>query len=185
MIWRLLIARTRCHSTCLSGPTSSFRVKRQSQPNPLGLSSMPSVGYPKNGNSQTHFPYLACFQDLSLGKRPFFSKRIVQRPENRCLSCDRHSVSCWPTRHVVTRWRGRSENIPTVQAGISREMSRLHDKSHPQISQITQITHGTSLACKLVGYSSLPERALGRLETEHCSPARGNDVFISKALSLK
>ncbi len=118
MLLSRLIVRTRCYSTSSTSPASSFRLKAPKPAKPLGLKPITSVTYPRNGRCQSHFAYPPCFQRLSLEKRPHFGKRIVQRSRNRCLSRARHSVSCSPTRHVVTRRRAGSENIPTKQAGM-------------------------------------------------------------------
>ncbi len=131
MLSRLLIARTRCHSTSSTSPTSSFRPKRQSQPNPLHLSPAPSVGYTQNGSRQTHFAYPACFQQFNLIKRLFFSKRVVQRSGNRRSSPARHDMSCSPSRQPVTCQRAEPENMPTIEAGRSFGISGVPGK--PQI----------------------------------------------------
>ncbi len=46
-------------------------------PNPLQLTQIYPVIYPRNHMRQTHCSYLACFQQFNLEKWPFFRKRIV------------------------------------------------------------------------------------------------------------
>ena len=110
MLSSFLIVATCCHSTASNRPSSIFCLKRQSQANPLWLKLITSVLYLRNDRRQTHYAYLACFQRLSLEKRPLFRKRIVERSECRFLSCP-------PSTRCRAHPLAGHENMPTVKAG--------------------------------------------------------------------
>ena len=50
----------------------------QSHPKPLGLTSLKSEAYPRNGSCQSHLSYLQLFQCVSPSKGAYFSKKIVE-----------------------------------------------------------------------------------------------------------
>ncbi len=129
MISTLLIVQTRSQSVLASSLSSSFRLKTPKPAKPLGLKAIESAAYPRNSDCQTHFAYLTCFQQFNLEERAFFSKRVVQRSRNRCLSSARHDMSCSPSPQVVMRQRPGDENMPTIRAGMWLGINGLPGKS--------------------------------------------------------
>ncbi len=62
-----------------SSPPTGHRRAFQSQPNPLQLTGVDSVGYVINWDCQTHCAYPECFHQLNPEKWPLFRKKIVVR----------------------------------------------------------------------------------------------------------
>lgn len=128
MLSRLSIAWTRCHSTLSRTPSSSFRPKAPKPAKPLGLKPVSSATYLTKGHCQSHFDYLACFQQLSLEKWAFFRNKRIERTTARLLMLIRQDMSCPRSQRVVTRQGAGSRNIPTIQAGILFRISSLPGK---------------------------------------------------------
>ncbi len=147
MISTPLIAGSRCHFTFSASPPSSFCFSTPKPANPLGLNLKASVIYVRNGLCQSHFRYLACFQQFSLENRPIFSKRVHEHSAIRCFSCNRYSVSCPPLPHVVVGQRAESKNIPTMQAGMWLEISSLPGKS--RIGSVAKLIGYRTSGCRL------------------------------------
>ena len=130
MLLNLLIARTRRLSYPPPNPSSSFRRRTPKPAKPTELNPTTSVVYLANRPRQTQPAHLACFQQLSLEIRPFFSKRRVKGPATRSLWCNRHDMSCSPSHRVLTNQGAGHENIPTVEAGICFGIINVPGKSH-------------------------------------------------------
>jgi hypothetical protein len=121
-----IVVRNRDHSRLSSSPSSSFRVKRQNQPNRLRLTPVTPAAYLRNSRRQAHFACVDRFQTLRLREWPFFSKIIAARAESNCWSPGRHGMSCSPSHRVVTRAGVREgKNIPTVEAGTSIRICKM------------------------------------------------------------
>ncbi len=62
-------------------PPTGHRFAERTRANPTQLTLTASDVYARNGQKRTRRAYLACFQQLNLEKRPFFSKTCVSRSE--------------------------------------------------------------------------------------------------------
>jgi len=151
MILTLSIVRSRCRSVLLSNPSSSFRVERQSQPNPMGLNLVASAAYAESGRRQSHCAYLDYFQHFRPGKASFSAKRLINALE---FSVRRgFSTVC-----VVPRRPVGLKVTPTVEAGMCFGVSRLLGKLQ------------TGLRRKPISYNAVRLGSRGARPTVGCGP---------------
>jgi len=150
----------------LGCPVSRSSLERsyrgcQSHPNPLGLTGPESDIYPRNRQRQTHFSYLKCFQDLSLAKGAFFSKKIVKCvqavPIGPVETEDRHAVR--PDRHCAALRNNCTKPVNPMGLTLSSRGGRENAKNIH--TPKARMSHGISEISQKWGLDRKPECPLG------------------------
>lgn len=126
---------TRCHSTGSTTLFDQLSLSSAKPPNPLRLTLVRSVAYPRIALFQTHCAYLTCFQWFNLEKRPLFSGEQMES-----------------TYGLVRPWR-------TVLAGRSAGKEADRDALYPAPG--AQASLRTELECGLESAACLEKLGSG------------------------